>query len=172
MKLRDTPIQRKLMSVILLTCAIVLSLMCIVYIALEYVSFRQTAIRNVSTLGAVIASNSSAALAFDSPEDAYEVLTALKAEKNIVAAVLYDLDRRIFATYPSDTLRVVFPSIRNNRYYWFAKGHLHGFEPVLQRGEKQGMLYIKSDLREMYLRLGSYALIGLALIACSMLVAF
>ena len=76
MKLRDTPIQRKLMSVILLTCAIVLSLMCFVYILLEYFSFKSTAKNNLSTLSAIIATNSSAALAFDSPEDATEVLNA------------------------------------------------------------------------------------------------
>ena len=80
MKLRDTPIQRKLMSVILLTCGIVLSLMCFAYVVLEYVSFRNTAKNNISTLGAVIATNSSAALAFDSQIDAQEVLNAVKGE--------------------------------------------------------------------------------------------
>lgn len=171
MRLRDAPIQHKLMSVILLTCVVVLSLMCTLYIVLEYASHRKITKTNISTLGAVIASNSSAALAFDSPEDANEVLIALRAEKNIVAAGLYDLEGNLFAWYPTDTITELLPVLRNNRYYWFQNQYLHGFEPVLQRGEKQGMLYIKYDIRDMYVQLSYYALIGLALIACSMLVA-
>jgi PAS domain S-box-containing protein len=171
MKLKDTPIQRKLMSVILLTCGIVLSLMCTAYIIIEYASFRETAKSNISTLGAVIATNSSAALAFDSPEDGQEVLNALAAEEAIVAASLYDIDGNIFAKYPGDTTSSIFPEVRKTRYYWFAKGFLEGFEPVLQKDQLQGYLYIKSDLSAMYTQLGYYALIGIALITTSLLVA-
>lgn len=172
MKLRDTPIQRKLMSVILLTCAIVLTLMCSAYILLEYFSFRTTAKKNISTLSAIIATNSSAALAFDSPEDASDVLNALAAEENIVAAGVYDNAGRLFAYYPHDTVATVFPQPRQFRYYWFQGRYLMGFEPVMQKDIKQGVLYIKSDLRAMYIQLLFYGLIGLALIATSMLVAF
>src|SRR5688500_6376567 len=172
MKLRDTPIQRKLMSVILLTCGVVLGLMCIAYICVEYASFRQIAKSNISTLGAVIATNSSAALAFDSREDAQEVLNALLAEKSIVTASLYDLEGNLFATYPNDTSASVFPEVRTTRYYWFEKGYLQGFEPVLQKGQLQGYLYIKSDLDALYMQLGYYILIGIALITISLLVAF
>ena len=172
LKLRDTPIQRKLMSVILLTCAIVLSLMCIVYIILEFYSYRENVKRSVSTLGAVIASNSSAALAFDIPEDAQEVLQALDAEPNIVIACLYNKDGELFTKYPVDTSASIFPPPRTYRYYWFEDGYLNGFEPVLQKGEQQGMLFIKSDLKNMYRQLGYYALIGLALISSSLVVAF
>lgn len=172
MKIRDIPIQRKLMRVILLTCGVVLSLMCVVYMILEYVSFRQTTKRNVSTLSAVIAANSSGALAFDSPEDAGEVLHALTAEQSISAAALYDNEGNLFAYYPADTLPDIFPKARNSRYYWFEKSYLLGFEPVFQKEEKQGILYIKSDLSEMYTQLGFYGLIGIALIMVSLLVAY
>jgi len=160
------------MSVILLTCGIVLGLMCTAYIIIEYVSFRETARSNISTLGAVIATNSSAALAFDSPEDGQDVLNALSAEEAIVAASLYDLDGNIFAKFPSDTVSSIFPKVRKTRYYWFQNGFLEGFEPVLQKGQTQGYLYIKSDLSAMYVQLGFYALIGFALITASLLVAF
>lgn len=171
MKLRDTPIQRKLMSVILLTCGIVLSLMCLAYIILEYVTYRESVKSNISTLSAVVANNSSAALAFDSPDDAKEILDALHAEENIKLAVLFDNDGNLFAQYPSDT-SAVFPDFRDTRYYWFEDGYIQGFEPVLQKGQQKGMLFIKSDLRMMYIQLGFYALIGLALIMASLLVAY
>ena len=160
------------MRVILLTCGVVLSLMCVVYMILEYASFRRTAKTNLSTLSAVIAANSSGALAFDSPEDAKEILNALAAEESIIIASLYDNEGNLFAYYPADTTANVFPKARNTRYYWFEKGYLLGFEPVSQKAEKLGMLYIKSDLREMYKQLGFYGLIGIALIMVSLLVAY
>lgn len=160
------------MSVILLTCGIVLSLMCTAYIIIEYASFRETARSNISTLAAVIATNSSAALAFDSFEDGQDVLNALSAEEAIIAASLYDLEGNIFAKFPSDTTSSIFPKVRKTRYYWFEKGFLEGFEPVLQKGQVLGYLYVKSDLSAMYVQLGFYALIGIALITASLLVAF
>lgn len=172
MKLRDIPIQRKLMSVILITSAIVLSLMCLAYIFLEYNSYKKTVKGNVSTLGAVIASNSSAALAFDNASDAQEVLNALEAEENIVLAALYKNDGTIFVTYPADTSTSVFPPTQLNKLYWYDGNYLHGFQPVVQRAEQLGMLYMKSDLRAMYAQLRKFALIGLALILGSLLVAY
>ncbi len=99
--LRDTSIQRKIMKVILLTCAVVLAVMCIAYIILEYVTYRESVYEHTKTLGSVIAANSSAALAFDSPKDATEILSAFKAERNVVAACLYDVSGEIFAVYPA-----------------------------------------------------------------------
>lgn len=160
------------MSVILMTCAVVLSLMCTAYIILESDSYKESVKRNVSTLGAVIASNSSAALAFDNPTDAQEVLNALEAEKNIVAAALYSNDGSIFITYPADTLKSIFPEMQGNTLYWFEGNYLYGFQEVEQRGEKLGMLYLKSDLKAMYKQLQRFALIGLTLIAGSLFVAY
>ena len=77
MKLRDIPIQRKIMTVILITCAIVLTLMCSAYMVFEYISFRNVTKVHVSTIAAVVASNSSAALAFDSQKDGVDILSAL-----------------------------------------------------------------------------------------------
>ncbi|HEX5111316.1 MAG TPA: hypothetical protein VFV79_00605, partial [Saprospiraceae bacterium] len=70
MKLRDAPIQQKLLRVIMLTCLIVLVLVISSYLILAYNSFRNTTQKDVITLGEIIASNSSGALAFDSPKDA------------------------------------------------------------------------------------------------------
>jgi len=173
MKLKDTPIQRKLMSVILLTCAVSLSLMCIAYSIFEYYTYRQTVKTNVSTLASVIASNSSAALAFLSNRDAHEILNALKAEEHIVAACLYDKDGAVFAKYPVDSPSTLFPSVPvMEEKFWFEGIYLVGFQPVLQKNQHLGTLYIKSDLEAMYNQLRNYVLIAIMLIAGSMFVAY
>jgi signal transduction histidine kinase len=172
MKLKNSPLQRKLMSVMLLTSAVVLLLMCTAYMVLEYSSYRQTEKSQIATLGSVVARNSTAALAFKSVSDAVEILNALKAEKSIAVACLYDQDGKIFAKYPADTTDAVFPAIPQHRGYHFESKYLSGFQEVKQDNQELGVLYIKSDLAAMYAQLRHYALIGLALIIGSMLIAY
>lgn len=172
MNLKDTPIQRKLMNVILLTCAVVLSIMCAAYIILEYLTSREAIEKQVSTLGAVIASNSSAALAFDSPEDAAEILNGLKAEKNIVAACIYDNNGNIFTTYTIDPKKYKFPASPGEAGYKIYEGFLIGFEPVKQADFFLGTLFLQYDLNPLYAQLRYYTLIGIALISGSLFIAF
>jgi PAS domain S-box-containing protein len=171
MRLKDIPIQRKLMSVILITSALVLSLMCVAYIILEYYSFRETLKRDITVLGDVISSNVSGAVAFQSHSDANEILNALRAEPHVVAACIYDSQGKIFAYYPADISPEVFPEDPGKDGYHFMRNHLEGFKTIRQKDKQLGILYIKSDLEAMYDQLQKYILIGLLLISSSMLVA-
>jgi PAS domain S-box-containing protein len=172
MKLKDIPIQRKLMSVMMLTCFAVLVLMVSAYVILEYYSFRKTEQNNVLTLGKVIASNSSAVLAFDSPEDAIEILNGLRANPHIVEACLYDIDGKIFAKYPANAPSANFPSAPQPEGYRFEEGNIIGFNAVRQEDKLLGTLYLKSDLQAMYAQLRHYGFIGLFLIIGSLIVAY
>src|SRR5437870_5031749 len=100
MSIKDTPIRRKLTAIILLTTGAALLLTCALFFAYEFLTFRQTTVRQLSTLGEIIAANSTAALAFDNQGDANEILAALKAEPHVVAASLYKKDGKLFSTYP------------------------------------------------------------------------
>src|SRR4051794_18442660 len=99
-KQKHSPIQQKLMRLVLVTSGVVLLLTCIGFFAYEFFTYRQSNKERLSTLGKVIAANSTAALAFQIPEDAEEILHALQAEKHIVAASLYDKNGNLFARYP------------------------------------------------------------------------
>src|SRR5205809_8020234 len=99
MSVRDRPIRRKLTTIILLTSGAVLLLTCAAFFAYELLTFPQTAVRNLSTLGEIIAANSTAALAFKNQDDAKEILGALKAERHIVAAGLYDQVGKLVSKY-------------------------------------------------------------------------
>ncbi len=160
------------MGIILLTCAVALLFMCSVYIILESEFYKETVKANVSTLGAVIASNSSAALAFDDPQDAREVLRALAAEPNVIMAALYRNDGSILATYPADTSASIFPVLKEEHLYWFEGKYLQGIEPVIQKKARLGKLYIKSDLKAMYAQLRRFAIIGMGLIGIALLLAY
>ncbi|MEO6131012.1 MAG: ATP-binding protein [Saprospiraceae bacterium] len=160
------------MSIILISCAVVLTLMCATYIFLESKTYREAVLRNVSTLAAVIASNSSAALAFDNTGDAQEVLNALQAEVNIQNAALYKIDNSVFVTYPAGTGKSAFPEVQPRKKYLFNGNYLHVFQPVMQGEEQLGTLYLKSDLKAMFRQIKGFGLIGLALMAGSLIIAY
>jgi PAS domain S-box-containing protein len=160
------------MGAILFISSVVLLIMCSVYIVFEYSNYKNTLRSNVSTLGVVIAANSSAALAFQSRTDAMETLNALKANKHIVAAGLYDSYGNLFATYPSNISPKFLPAKPGKAGYTFAGHYLTGFEPVYQKFSQLGTLYIKSDMTEIYDEIKSLMLIAIILIAISLFVAY
>src|SRR6266478_3130793 len=109
MKLKENTIQRKLVRIVLLISGVVLLSASTTILTYEFLTFRQTTIQQASTLGQVIAANSTAALAFDNPGDAAEVLSAVKAEPAIVAAGLYDKEGKLFSHYPPSFSVTDFP---------------------------------------------------------------
>lgn len=172
MKLRDLPIQRKLLRINMLTCAVVLTLMAITYMAFEYYSFRKTVQDSVTTMARVVGLNSCAALAFDSPKDAAEILSALKADPNIKAGCIYTMEGNIFAKYPANVSATVFPAPVYEHKYRFTTRFIEVFQPVIQGKNQLGVLFIKSDLERLYAQLRHYALIGFLLLIGSLIVAY
>ena len=172
MALKDLPIQKKLMRVFLLTSCAVLLLTSTTYFAYEYFTFRHTTVRQLSTLGKVIASNSTAALAFYNRDDAKEVLSAVRADPHIVAVALFDEDGQLFSYYPETFSSDTLSSLGNESGYFFRDAHLLGYEPVVQGDKKLGTLFLKSDTGAIYDRLMLYALIAILVVALSLLLAY
>ena len=172
--IRDTPIRQKLMTMILVTSGVVLLLTCAAFIGYELLTYRRSAVQQLATLGEIIAAESTGAVAFDNPNDATEILAALKAERHIVAACLYDRQNRIFSRYPANAPDGVFPSAPQPDGYRFAAGHLVGFTPVVQvkGSERFGTLYLNSNMSVMYARLRLYGGIAVMAILVSSLVAY
>lgn len=158
----------------MLTSAAVLLFTFLSYLVYEVVTFRQTYVRQLYTLGRIISANCTAALAFDNPDDAGEVLRALKAEKHIVAAALYDKQGNLFSKYPQDYPLQAIPRshVQFQEGHRFEESHLIIFEPVGQNNKILGVLYLKSDMDAMYDRIRLYASIAGAVIAISFVVTY
>ena len=169
---RNQPIKRKLMTVILLTSGVVLLLACGAFLTYELLTFRQTMVRNLSTLAQVVAANSTAAVAFDNRTDATEVLSALSAERHIVAAGLYDNTGTLFAKYPDTAPDDGWPARLERDGYQFARTHLVLQEPVVNANRRLGTLVLKSDLGAMYERLSLYGGLVVVVMVLTFLVAF
>ncbi|HYK19400.1 MAG TPA: ATP-binding protein [Pyrinomonadaceae bacterium] len=167
MLLRKAPIRRRLMTIILVTCGAVSLLTCLSFFAYEFFTFRQSTIASLSTLGSVLASNSTAALTFANSEDAAEVLSALRAEPHIEAASLYDENGKLFAQYPANLPKDAFPAAPERDGYNFSTEYFTSFQPVVLGPKRVGTLYLKSNLDQMYDRLRLYGAIVAVVMAAS-----
>jgi len=122
----------------------------------DLMTFRASMVRNLSTLGAVIADNSTAALAFRNERDAREVLSSLRADPQVVAAALYDARGNLFVTYPPKAPAKDFPAAAREFGHHFERRQLLVFEPISQGGDHLGSVYLRADLRDFYSRLRIY----------------
>jgi len=168
MSAQTRPMRRTLMTVILLTCGAVMLITAATFFAYEYLTFRQLTLRNLEILGKAIAANSTAALAFDNPDDAREVLSAFKAQPHVVAARLYVSDGRLIASYPDGATHAPAAPLPRKDGYRFEGGSLRGVQPVVQGGRRLGTLYLESDLGEIYEHFELFVMTGAAfmLVCC------
>jgi signal transduction histidine kinase/DNA-binding response OmpR family regulator len=125
-------------------------------------------LQQLQILSQAIASNSTAALAFDNREDAVTVLSAFRADPHIVAAALYDAEGRLFANYGPGVVARDFPQRPGALGYRFGRSALSGFQPVAEGSQRLGTLYVESNLGAMYARIRLYALIVLLVIGISL----
>ncbi len=168
-RLRDTPIQRKLTLVILLTSSFALLLMGSGLIAYEVITFRRSLAVNMGVLAQIVGANSTAALAFEDPKNAREILSALAAERQITTAAIYDDEGGLFASFPEDQPRAEFPRQPGQDGYAFERAHLVMFQPITQEGKRLGTIYVRADLGEMYSRLLVYGTLLALVGSCSFL---
>jgi PAS domain S-box-containing protein len=160
------------MTIVLLNSGAVLLFTCTSFFAYEFFTFRQTTVTNLSTLGAILGNNSTAALTFTNSEDATEILAALVAEPHIKLAGLYDDNGKLFAHYPENFSADAFPTIPEADGYRLNRSYLVSFQPVVLGPKRLGTLYLKSDMDAMYDRFRLYGYIVLVVIVASLLLSY
>jgi signal transduction histidine kinase len=173
MALRDWPIQQKLTAMLVVISGLVLLLTSVAFAGYQYWSLRQRTLDALSVRGRIIAANSTASLAFSNDADARELLSALRVDPHMVAAVLYDKGGHVFAAYPAGVAGDAVPTAPGPDGYRFERGLLIGFQPVEEAGSQRlGTLYLASDLKAIYDTFRLSGVIGLAVMAVALLAAY
>lgn len=157
--LRDVPIKRKLTLAMLLTGGGILLLTSISFMAYGVVTARRNLMQNLRILAEITAANASAALEFDQPKGANEILSKLEAEPSVLKAALYTPDRKVLAHYPYSLSETNFPPVEVGDVSRFGNGVAEVFYPVRQGERWVGTLFIQSDLSALYSRFQLYAMI-------------
>ena len=168
---RSRPVRRTLIAALLLTSGAAMLTSAVAFCAYDFFTYRQATLRNLGTLGAAIAANSTAALAFDNPDDAREVLSAFRAESHVVAAGLYARSGKLFASYPAKGAKLP-AELSAPDGYRFEHGQLIGVQPVVQGDHRMGTLYLESDNGAIYERLRNFSLIAGLVLVLAWLVAY
>src|ERR1700683_2103808 len=108
--LRNSSIRVKLLLLMALNSSFALLLAGISFVGYEALQYRSIATRELTTLADIVGASTTAALSFADELAANETLTALRGDRRIVGAAVYDKRDRLFATYRSaDALTVSAP---------------------------------------------------------------
>lgn len=168
--IRNSSIQRKLTLVIVCTSLVGLSLACLSFDLYERSSFRASMTSELSALADTLGANTAASLAFNDRKSAQDMLSALRADRHIVAACLYDSRGTVFAEYRRDGTDTEFamPSLHEDGAQ-FQKDSLTLFRAVSLGGEKTGAIAIISDLGALQAKIRQYTEISVLVILFSIL---
>ncbi len=160
------------MRIVLLTSGVVVFLACTAFVTYQFYVFKSSARDQLRVIGSIIAANSTAALAFQDQKDATETLLALRGEKHIVAACLYDTSGKVFAKYPDTIASYDLPFAPGVLEYRFKGSQLQGFQKVVQDDIWVGTLYLRSDLEANFATFFRYAILGILIFSLAIAVAY
>jgi PAS domain S-box-containing protein len=170
-KRRQHSIRGKLTGIIMITSTTAVLLACAGFTVTGLRGFRQRLIADIGTIARVIASNSTAALAFNDHMAAREVLGALQAKPAVIAAAIYNHRGELFADYEPNGAIPVPATIRADGVY-DEGGRIELFSPIRHRGKRIGTLYVAADNRDRAARVHQYKEIAITILLFSLLTAF
>jgi PAS domain S-box-containing protein len=162
--LADLPVQRKLRFAMLLTSSLALLVACAVFLTVQYLGSRRQLVQTVATLARITADNSTAAVAFADATAARQTLEALRAEQQVVGAVLYDKDNRLVAAYdatagtPPPAALPPWVGVR------FEDGSVVAVQPLVEDGRRLGTLYVRATQDQMFAQLRTSIVTALAVL--------
>ena len=166
---RDASIERKLTLVMLTTSLLGLSVACLGFEIYERASYRESITSELTALAETLGANTTASLAFSDHQSATDILNALRAERHVVTACLYDKRGKFFADYkrePADDHCGEFSSDTGAKFEgeFVTLGH-----SILLGGERAGSIVLTSDLDELHAKIRRYTEIAALVIFLSVM---
>lgn len=170
--LRDLPIQRKMLLMTLLICGTVLCVAIAALFTFQVVNFRFNFQRDTATLAAIIANNSTAALAFKDAKAGTEVIESLQAKPAVLAASLVLPDGTLFARFGEPEGPAGWSQFAPAAGARFTGWNLLYTQPVELDKKKLGTLYLRLDYRQTFIELlAFYGLVFLGVAVTSIALA-
>ncbi len=180
-------LKKKITMLILATSCVVLLLSSSIFVGSQIVTYKRLTVDELNAVADIIANNVTAAIVFDDPGSAEETLNALRARPSIVTAKIFQNDGSPFAEYHAERLlgdtgetqapasagdpNSLFKAVTDYQLE-FLDGYVDLRAPVRLDGEIIAVLFIRSDLKEMYDIINTYLILAGAVILCLIIVAF
>jgi signal transduction histidine kinase/CheY-like chemotaxis protein len=173
MTFRRLSIKRKLMLITMVTSSFALLVASVGFLLYDLAAFRARMSHDLITQAEILGTTSIGPLAFQDEKAASDILAALKAKDDTVAAAIYTPDGRRFVVYRREDERTFqLPGRPEQSGFQFDGNHMEVFHTIRLQGEAIGTLYIASDTRHLYARLTRYTGIVAVLMLGAALVAF
>jgi diguanylate cyclase (GGDEF)-like protein len=169
--LRDLPIRRKLISIILMTTGVAV-LLAIAFLAVnDALTMRRTMTDELSALAEITGANSAAAVVFGDRDAIQENLSFLSSQRHIEAAVIVDAFDSILGQYSRSDLPPgeITPATHREHLGSATATHLDVVQPIIVGGEQVGEIYLRGDMQRLRERLVGYASIASAVLLVSLL---
>ena len=180
---KDLSIKRKLTAVIMLTSCVVLLIASTGFVLSELLTSRRAIVQELSTIAQIIGNNSTAALVFDDKASAQETLSALSAKPDVVSAYIFrkvdknqggaftgyeaggseknkampGINKEIMDTLWSEGTKT---NKQTGQDIHLLDGYVDLYMPIVLDDEVIGIIYLRSNLEEMYAQLNLYFLVA------------
>ena len=100
--IRNFSINTKLLLLAVVGVVVALAISSGALLSQNIKQIRRAKVEELSALADVLGSNVNAAIEFEDPVTATNLLSSLKQLPSVESAIVYDLKGRVFATYPAD----------------------------------------------------------------------
>jgi signal transduction histidine kinase/CheY-like chemotaxis protein len=165
---REASIERKLTFVMMATSLLGLSLACLCFEIYERVSYRAAITSEMTALSQTLGANTTASLAFNDHQSAVDILSALSAERHIVASCLYDKHGDLFAVYQrkssENNCSRLAPNVLGAK---FEAQTVMLSQVISLSGENAGSIVLISDLDALHAKIRQYTEIAALVIFLS-----
>ena len=138
----------------------------------DILSLRRQAAQQVATIAEIIADNSTAAILFNEPGDAQEILAGLRKNSSITRACIYNDENVQLATYRRDNGSNLFPNLPVQASISFTKSTVRVCQGIHFNNKKIGSIFIESSLQEIHSLIKQSLSIAVFVILISVVMAF
>src|SRR5258708_6820301 len=167
---RDSSIRGKMSMLIFCTSLLGLSIAGMAFEIYERTSFRAGLINELTAHADMLGSNTAASLAFNDRKSAQDLMSALRLERHILAACIYDIHGNIFAEYWRE-------GVGGNLKLPAGQGETTGFERecltvssgLRLDGQRMGGIAIVSDFSELQAKMKRFREISFLVLLVSLL---
>ncbi len=174
----DLSIKTKLNLLLALSAGMALLLAGIAFVADDVATMRKSTVQHLSAVADVLGANAVAAVTFDDPDAATEVLSSLRLEPNVRFACVYDSDGQPFAIYQRNDLSGLLqpPVVQEDGHEFTTDGTLQIFTTLSDTEAVVGTLYLQAGMEQLYANLkqdaGLAAIVVVVSLGASMLLSF
>jgi two-component system sensor histidine kinase/response regulator len=171
--IRELSLRQRLMLFAMTTSGLGLFLVCAGFFYYDIHDFRAKKINGIESAAELLAANANAALAFSDSSAGDQILGAMRMRSSIRAAVLYQTDGQLFASYVRRNLTGGYlPPKRPLAGIAWGKDSLSFGTVVYLEKKPVGTLYLEDDLSDLHGRIIHFAWVSAVMASVCLLIVY